>query len=217
MTTSDSSITVRELAYADLPDVVTVHTRAFPDSALTQLGREAVRRYYLWQMDGPHDSLNIGAFRDDGTLLGFCVGGMFRGSLGGFLEHNRRFLIRQMLTHPWLLFNPLIRERAQYAIRRLLRQPIPQSAHPTPKAPPSPERAFGILSIAVDPQYHGNGAARLMMAYSEQVARERGFKVMGLTVYKSNGRARRFYEKIGWQAVFVDGQLTEAMRKYLDD
>lgn len=34
--------------------VAGVHVAAFPSSALTRLGSEAVRRYYLWQIEGPH-------------------------------------------------------------------------------------------------------------------------------------------------------------------
>ncbi|MEW6579999.1 MAG: GNAT family N-acetyltransferase [Chloroflexota bacterium] len=209
------SVYIRPLAIQDLPDVVRVHMQAFPDSALTKLGREAVRRYYEWQITGPHEALNIGVYDQD-NLLGFCFSGVFRGALGGFLEKNRAFLVRRVISHPWLLVNPLFRERARFAISRLYKQLLPRRASvaakpavtKTKKAP-----SFGILSIAVAPPYQGSGVAQLLMEYSEQVAIERGFTCMDLTVHPSNMRAVRFYEKMGWQHDVKDGQWNGHMSK----
>lgn len=59
---------IRPLTVEDLLDVAHIHIQAFPDSALTKLGREAVRRYYEWQIVGPHDALNIGVFAQNEIL-----------------------------------------------------------------------------------------------------------------------------------------------------
>lgn len=208
---------IRQIEPSHLSQVATVHLAAFSDSALTKLGREAVRRYYEWQIIGPHDGLNIGAFVG-GDLVGFCFGGIRRGALGGFLERNRAFLIRRVMTHPWLLTNPLFRERAQFAVKRLFgrfitkRKQAPQLAavNVVQQVP-----AFGILSIAVDPKYQGHGASQLLMEYSETEARKRGFARMHLTVHPSNTRAVRFYEKMGWQRDTVDGEWEGSMSKVL--
>lgn len=214
---SELALYIRPLTLTDLPDVILVHIGAFPDSALTKLGGEAVRRYYEWLLVGPHDALNIGAFAQ-AKMIGFCFGGIFRGALGGFLEKNRGFLMRRVATHPWLLLNPLFRERAQFALSRLAKrfQPgyAPSSPKPAPLPPPN-ARSFGILSIAVAPQHQGSSAARFLMEYSEQVAVERDFSRMGLTVHPSNGRAVRFYEKMGWQRDIKgsswDGHMSKAI------
>lgn len=206
---------IRQLTALDLPAVAQIHVLAFPESALTKLGKEAVRRYYEWQLIGPHDALNIGVFMQE-EMLGFCVGGVFRGALGGFLEKNRSFLIRRVVTHPWLLLNPLFRERAQFALSRLVKRFRPERA-PSPEKlaipKPASARSFGILSIAVAPQHRGTGAAQLLMEYSERVALERGFTRMGLTVHPSNGRAVRFYEKMGWQRDLENGAWDGHMSK----
>lgn len=209
------SLEVHPLTVSDLPAVTQIHIQAFPDSALTKLGNEAVRRYYEWEMVGPHDALNIGVFAQ-GEMLGFCFGGVFRGALGGFLEKNRSFLIQRIVTHPWLLMNPLFRERAQFALSRLMKRFRPKNS-PSSAKPAATEssgaQTFGILSIAVAPQYQGSGAARLLMEYSEHVALERGFTRMGLTVHPSNGRAVRFYEKMGWQRDAKNGVWDGHMSK----
>lgn len=209
------SVYIRPLAVQDLPDVARIHMQAFPDSALTKLGREAVRRYYEWQIIGPHEALNIGAYDQD-NLLGFCFSGVFHGALGGFLEKNRAFLIRRVISHPWLLVNPLFRERAQFAISRLYKRLLPRRTSVAAKpavTKPKKDSSFGILSIAVAPPLQGSGVAQLLMEYSEQVAIERGFTYMNLTVHPSNKRAVRFYEKMGWQRDVKDGNWDGHMSK----
>jgi ribosomal protein S18 acetylase RimI-like enzyme len=199
---------VRLLTKEDLPGVVEVHVRAFPTAATTRLGRGAVLRYYQWQLLGPHDVVALGAFRD-GQLAGFCFAGVFRGALSGYLRKNRAFLASRLLLRPWLIGSDLFRDRLRLAARSLLgRQPAPASG-PAP-AP------FGVLSIATDPDLHGGGVGRLLMAETERIARERGVPEMGLSVHPSNHQAIRFYEGLGWIRV-PPGQGWEGkMRKRLD-
>lgn len=215
---SQASPEIRLLTLSDLPGVVQVHILAFPNSALTRLGKEATCRYYEWLLAEPHEALNIGAFQRT-KLIGFCFGGVFRGALGGFLEKKRGFLMRQVAMHPWLLLNPLFRERAQFALSRLTKRFRSGNA-PALTKPASPTstsaRSFGILSIAVAPQHQGSGAARLLMEYSERVALERGFSRMGLTVHPSNSRAVRFYETIGWQRETENGVWGGHMSKTIE-
>lgn len=74
-----SSVLLQPLSASDLGQVIQIHLKSFPDSALTKLGSEAVRRYYLWLMTGPHDSVNVGAFDGSNALIGFCFGASFVG------------------------------------------------------------------------------------------------------------------------------------------
>lgn len=209
------SVYIRPLTVEDLLDVARVHMQAFPGSALTKLGREAVRRYYEWQITGPHEALNVGVYDQD-SLIGFCFGGVFRGALGGFLEKNRAFLIRRVISHPWLLVDPLFRERVRFAVSRLRKRFLSQRASVAAKPTaimPEEVSSFGILSIAVAPQYQGSGAAQLLMEYSERAAIERCFARMNLTVHPSNKRAVCFYEKVGWQRDVKDSRWDGHMSK----
>lgn len=102
----------------NLQTVAEVHISAFPTSALTHLGKEAVRRYYEWQLIGPHDCLAIGAFDEQGRMLGFCFGGVFRGSLSGFVGKNKKFLVIQVIKRPWLILtNSIFRDRIRLGLR----------------------------------------------------------------------------------------------------
>jgi len=173
--------------------VAGIHLRAFPHSALGKLGHEAVRRYYEWQLVGPHDVVAIGAF--SGVLLvGFCFGGVFRGATSGFVRTNRGFLARRLLRQPWLLADPLFRNRARTGARALRR-----SERRDGSAVPEND-TFGILSIAVDPRHHRSGVGTIIMGEMERRARHREAVRMHLSVEPNNSPAVRFYERLGWES-----------------
>lgn len=200
---------IRALTPADLVEIAQIHLHAFRGSALTLLGAEAVRRYYGWQLLGPHECYAIGIDDNSHHLAGFCFGGVFRGALSGFVNQNRSFLIIQVLKRPWLILtNPIMRDRMRLGAR--IRPPIGDSPRPAPVV-----RSFGILAIAVDPLAQRRGYGQEMMRHAEQLARENGFSQMHLTVAPENHQAIQFYEQEGWQKKVVDGNWKGAMTKVL--
>jgi ribosomal protein S18 acetylase RimI-like enzyme len=207
-----SRLTVRELSQVDLPQVVAIHVEAFPNSAITSLGPEAIRRYYSWILDGPHDAKLTGAWIGT-TLVGFCAAGVFRGAMNGFLRANRRYLAMQIARHPRLLLSPLIRDRLQLAARVTLR--FSGLARARPPAGPSSPPSFGILSIATARRARGAGAGRALMAEAEARARTHGFRTMNLTVHPDNQRALQFYENLGWTRRHENGVWRGGMQRLL--
>lgn len=177
-----------------------VHRRAFPEAILTRLGHEPVRRYYEWLLTGPHDAHLLGAF-EGGTLVGYCFGGRFHGSLTGFLREHPAHLAWRLAVRPSAVLEILRRfSPAQLArlTRAVLRFRAPRPGTP-PAAVPDPKTfSFGILAIAVDPVAHGRGVGRALMERSEEEALRRGYRWMHLTVHPGNRPAVRFYEKQGW-------------------
>jgi ribosomal protein S18 acetylase RimI-like enzyme len=210
------AVQLSTLEVSDLPRVSEIHLAAFPDSALTILGAEAVRRYYEWLLTGPHESFALGASVKAG-LMGFCFGGVFRGAMSGFLRQNRAFLFGRILSRPWLAMNPLVRERAAMGLRILRRFGRQQAGKPSAAAASSakPESLFGILAIAVHPDSHGQGIGRALMDEAERSARRGDFKEMQLTVEMSNHRAISFYEGLSWEKFLSQGAWHGEMRKAL--
>jgi ribosomal protein S18 acetylase RimI-like enzyme len=185
--------TICNLIAQDLPEVTRIHMKAFPKSALTLLGAEGVHRYYDWQLQGPHDAVALGIFRE-ASLAGYCFAGVFRGSLSGFLRKNKQFLAWKVLSHVWLVANPLFRQRLSSA-QNILTQ---MRKRPSSSPPVATLRSFGILSIAVDPDLQGQGYGQQLMLAVEAVAIERGFSRLNLTVAAENKQAISFYEGVGW-------------------
>ncbi len=192
MTTEDN-LTTRLIRVKDLPKVAALHQRAFADSALSKLGSEPLRRYYEWQLTGPHDCYAIGIFDNANSLLGFCFSGVFHGSLSGFLNKNRNFLVFWMFAHPWLINNQIVMDRIKIALNIFRKKP-------SKKQPIKQEqtRSFGVLSIAVDPERQGLGIGKIIMESVEMEALMKGFTQMNLTVHPSNHGAIAFYENLGW-------------------
>jgi len=206
-------VLVRNLEVKDLPGVSAIHMSAFPSSALTQLGIEAVRRNYEWLLLGPHEVVAFGAFTQ-GKTVGFCFGGRFHRAMSGFMRTNLLFLTWRVFTHPWLVANPIFRERLTEGMRILKRFAKPKSY--VQYAPASFESSFGILAIAVHPQYQGLNVGKLLMKESEANARRRGFRKMSLTVHPDNHQAITFYERLDWKKFSKNGMWEGMMRKSLD-
>lgn len=205
---------IRPLTTADLPVLVTIHQTAFPDSAITRLGQEAIKRYYHWLLSGPHpEAFRIGLF-DDNQLLGFCFGGRFNSATGGFLQRNRFFIVWRVITHPWLIFNPLFRERLQAGIKllRFLSLRVSSSVILWSELA---QPAFGILAIATHPDWQGKGVGKQLMSVAETEAHQRRCRQMRLTVHPGNEKAVRFYERLGWQKETKDGKWGGIMYKKL--
>jgi ribosomal protein S18 acetylase RimI-like enzyme len=68
---------------------------------------------------------------------------------------------------------------------------------------PFTEAAFDLYWIAVEPLWHGTGAARALMIATEQEIRRRGgLLVLVETASKASyARTRRFYESIGYREI----------------
>jgi ribosomal protein S18 acetylase RimI-like enzyme len=194
----------------DLKSVAQIHLRAFPESALTGLGLEAVRRYYEWQLTGPHGHEFIG-IRRAGNLVGYAVGGVSRGATVGFVRRNAGFLACRMLTHPWLIGTSRFRGRLKLGLRSLsVKKPSPPPVRQSPTG-----RSFGILAIAVDPPAQGLGLGKLLINHLETVAIAGGFDRMHLTVEVANAGAIAFYERLGWSRSIKGEQWTGGMAKSL--
>jgi ribosomal protein S18 acetylase RimI-like enzyme len=206
-------LVIGEIRPEDLPCVAIVHRRAFPGSALTVLGNEAVRRYYEWQLLGPHDVVVRGAFRD-GQLVGFCFGGIFRGALAGFMRKNRAYILGRLVLCPWLVLTPEVRGRLGAGLRAL-RAGWKAGGPPAAASTGPARRPFGILAIATDPAYARRGVGGRLMAELAREAQARGFAAMMLTVHPTNRAAVEFYEKLGWVRVPVAGLWLGRMAKTL--
>lgn len=211
MAKDQGSIQIEPLNLGQLDEVAKIHREAFPESAITKLGQEAIRRYYLWLLDGPHDRVALGALVN-GQLVGFILGGVFRGALQGYLRRNKFFLARQVLLQPWLLSNEIFRDRLRLGWRSLLRKRKPTSS--SEPAGPTKVPKFGFLSYAVHPEHRG--AAGLMLLYeAERIAREQKVSEITLTVHTDNHRLATMYERMGYRKTEENGVWRGSMLKTL--
>lgn len=220
MASSIESVTVRPSTADDLAAIADVHLLAFPHSVTTMLGRNAVRRYYDWLRDPVHDAVPLVA-ESEGRLLGFCIGGVFRGAMLGYLRRNMLFLTRTVVLHPGVALQSRFRSRAMSGLRLIMRvgkRALKQrfGALPSSQQAALPEPAFSILAIATDPRRRQSGVGRALMGAAEAEARRLGFRRMNLTVEASNTGAIRFYEALGWRQVETKAGWQGEMERWLE-
>lgn len=204
----DGHFSLCSLMLSDLDAIANVHLGAFPKSAITALGHDAARRYYAWQLSGPHDAIAFGALEKE-SVVGFAFGGVFRGALSGFIRANRSFLLWNIAKRPWIAFQ--FQETIEMGWSALFRRPSKNA--PTEALT---IKSFGVLAIAVLPKYQGYGLGTQLMGALERVARERSFERMHLTVQTENSQAIHFYERLGWVKLAEDGLWKGRMVKYLE-
>ena len=186
--------------------IAKIHIDSFSDRALSQLGKEAVRRYYFWLLTGFPACYPICIVSPDNVITGYCFSGVYSGSFTGFLKRNKWYLLRVISLHPWLIFNPIVREQSFLATQTLLRlfrfrriSKTPPSVNSLTSSNLPKRKPWGILAIAVDPDFQRQGYAEAMMHAVEMYAKENHCNYLYLSVHTDNFPAVHFYEKMGWE------------------
>ncbi len=169
---------------------------AFLESAFTKVGKETVRRYYMWQFEGPHELIALGAY-SNGKLVGYLIGGRFRGALIGFLQKNWRFLILQIIIRPWLLQTKDLRERIVTGGKYFFSNRRKRVTNGGKERAIS-RKLVGILAIAIEPDYLRQGIGKKLVSEFEGLAIENDYHEIILSVKKENHSAIMFYKKLGW-------------------
>ena len=194
---------IKPLKSEDLDSIVSIHLAAFPDSALSMLGRSAVARYYKWRLCDTLQAVRIGAYINC-DLVGYCIGGAKEKSLLDFVRENKNFLLWQALLHPRAFFSSTVFRRARLVLKsfpgllRIFRE-RPQ------KELPSDLVSVCILVVAVHPSFQGMGIGKALMVEAENMSYRLGARRMYLVVRPDNHRAIVFYERLGWVKAFREG------------
>lgn len=205
---------IRPLSPADLPSVADIHLAAFPAAAISRMGREAARRFYESLLRGPHDAVGFGAVDENDQLVGYCFAGVWEHAEEFYLRQNVLYLVGRVALRPWLLLHPYFVNRVWLALRLLV--PVVPLRNTYALLHEDGADRFGIQSVAVHPDAQGRGAAKELLQASAEVARQRGFRTMELSVHVDNAQAIAVYERLGWQRILTRGRWHGFMALPLD-
>lgn len=203
-----TDLTVISLEHRDVERVAQIHIAAFPQSFLSKLGPAALSRYYDWQFRGPHLVVAHG-IEIHGRLAGFCISGVFRAAMLGFLRRNLGLLARELVRQPGLVFTRLFAGRLAYGLYLFVR--------PRGEAAKSLENPYRILSLAVHPDFHGMRIGHTLLEAAELAARTSGVAQMSLRVDPLNGPAIHLYKNHGWSECLEGGCWQGLMVRALRD
>lgn len=187
-----NEITISFLTMRHINEISMIHMAAFPNRALTSLGKEAVAYYYETLLNNSKFCLCAGAFSGP-KLVGYLIGGEMNGLMRNYLRDHFGFLLFRVLTRPWLLVRPLMRERVRLAFTVLKKKPRGSKSKRDQGI-----KTFSVLVIAVAPSVQLKGVGKMLMSCAERTAVEHNYTRMRLSVDRQNTQAIRFYERLEW-------------------
>jgi ribosomal protein S18 acetylase RimI-like enzyme len=179
---------VEPLRQAHAVAMARVHLRAFPTSLRSRLGPGFLERFYAEFCRHAYD-YGFVAFENGSDRMAAFVVGTSRAR-----AHRQAFLLRRAPYLTWRvgersLSDPEVRRLVRFALRG---GPGRGASRPAGICP------VRLLSIAVDPDFQGSGAAKAVADAFEAKLRAAGHRRVGLSVHADNARAIAFYEKTGW-------------------
>jgi ribosomal protein S18 acetylase RimI-like enzyme len=176
---------LRVATAADVPAMVEIHLRAFPDFFLSRLGRPFLRRLYAGFVREPSGLALIAL--QDATVVGY---------IAGTSTPDRYF--RERLYREGLAF-------ACSALPGLLRAPLQtlerlwSALRYRGERPPDLPGGWLVSSVAVDPAVRATGiGSALVRAFCGHAATARARWVYLLTDESANDPVQAFYERAGF-------------------
>jgi ribosomal protein S18 acetylase RimI-like enzyme len=175
-----------------LDKVTTLHMWAFKDHLNVLLGKRYIRAFLNWfiKADG---TVNVVGIDDHENVAGYIVGAPW-----GYQQHMNKDLLGiaavEMIKRPWIFFHKKIlrsvwlRGKTMLGLNKFIETTREKYSG----------KIISLVGIGVSEQAMGNGIAGLMMDKFIELAILKNYAYARLSVYRSNDRARRFYEKMGW-------------------
>lgn len=177
-------IEINKAQEKDIPIIVAIHIKVFPEFFLTTLGEGFLRLYYKSVLRSSDGVLLIGL--SDGEITGFCAGTILSAGFNVRLI-KKNFIgyawqgMKLLFTHPlrlWHLFKNMTKENAEAGDKGEYAE---------------------LLSIGVDPDKQGGGVGkRMLLALEEEVAQRGGTKLSLTTDYENNEDTVGFYQSLGY-------------------
>jgi len=202
-TARPDAVNVRLARNSDVPEIVRVHQAGFPGFFLTFLGPRFLEEFYSAVLDDP-DGMGFVACDMTG-ICGFVVG---TAQPAGFY--------RRLLQQRWWRF---ALASATSALKRPSIMPRLLRAFSLPERTTQTAGRGSLLSVAVRPQFQGQGIGQaLAQAFLQEAARRDLGQVDLTTDRDGNDATNRFYQHIGFvcERTFVTPE-GRAMNEYVID
>lgn len=196
---------VQPISETFIPSLVKVHREAFAGYMNTKLGDGYIKAFFRWFRDA-EKSIALMVTDSEQKALGYVVGAPFK---WWDIQASRDLFLPAafgVATHPWVVFNSRIRKTALARVATI----FSGKSEVHIKEPELPQPTMALVGIGVSKEAKGTDCAARLMEEFEEKSRQLEMRSMILDVYANNERARRFYEKCGWQPFIepVNKELT---------
>lgn len=185
-------------SFDDLALVAKCHSRAFPRSLSVKLGARYTSKMLEWYLNS--DDRFLIAELANGKCYGY-LGGYVRhgssrhGSTSSMIQHTFQAAVASILIRPWLWLHPEVLSKLGLIIRNV---GYKLGYRPLAKISEMKEPYVSLVVIGVDPSTEGRGIGRELLSTFDAIAKRKGVRLGVLSVKRSNKRAIKFYEKMGW-------------------
>lgn len=191
-----------------IPQVVALHTEAFPDGFLTQLGEGILTRIYRQFVVRGFGYV----YQEDGHVIGFLAGTLVPASTF-YTQLVRQspirlcgLLVSAVIRKPRLLVPILKRARALLSGRTT----VVSSAIGSQACLGQEGKIAYVLSVAVSPSHRGKGIARHLWLHLLLVLQDWDVHAILQSVLVSNTAANSLYNRMGFKVISrirrVDGE-----------
>ena len=206
---------------SDLDKIAGIHIKTFPYSLSSKLGFKYCRKMISWYLEDERGELFH--LEDSGEIVGYCGGLAIKvpgrhGSATSVTQFSFKELIGSFIFRPWVIFHPEIRKRVPF-IWKNLKLRLGLSGVKAQVKIHDGEKPFipsmGLVVIGVLPEYQGKGYGSVLLKEFERRAREKGFKIINLSVRMDNEQAISTYMKNGW-IISSTGEEELSMHKILE-
>jgi ribosomal protein S18 acetylase RimI-like enzyme len=182
---------IKEMVVEQVESLVEIHMKAFSGYSNTKIGKSYVKSFLNWFINDP-SAITITAVYD-GDITGYVVGA----PVGYQTKMNKDLMgvvIIGIISHPWVIFNKKILSIAFSRLKVLFNK----KSDVTDKSPSTNGNVISLVGIAVSPEYAGLKIGSSLMKKFEEIAHNKKFNSMRLSVYNDNEAALKLYHKSGW-------------------
>lgn len=193
---------IRELNGNDqayIRELANLHSRAFPDFFLTQLGGPFLRTLYKGYLDDPNSGIIVA--EENHSLLGFIA------YSNDYPEFYKRLIKERIVQFAWCSFLAVLRHPT--FTKRIL------GAFKKSESVQKTEKYVELSSICVKPEMSGMGIGSALIDYLKSIVNFAQYSFISLeTDADNNSAANRFYVTNGFK---LDRQYTTAENRRMNE
>jgi ribosomal protein S18 acetylase RimI-like enzyme len=186
----------------DVPQVATIYMASFGGAFLTRLGSEFLESMFKAFVKGSPRECSIVCIDAQKHVVGFVCGSKDRAA------YIRSFVLRHWMEALPAIAGAVSRDRGTALALWLRIWQNRQAILGSWLAPPDGKGslpAASLMTVAVAPNYRDKGmGTALVGAFMDEMAR-RGVTALRLAVSEDNLKARRLYERLGWEVSAAAG------------
>lgn len=204
-------VMIREATLSDINEIAELHISSYENHFLPKLGPKLLSKYYKEFLEEENIFI-VDVDEESGRINGFVLGTP-NSTIGKkrFINNNKIWLLLKLMLLCLKLDKDTWTRVFKFATSAigLDRSKRAASSDDRPNL-----KTLGILSICVVNQCKGQGIAKILVEDFEQRLIKNGYEGYTLSVYKTNERARRFYEKISMK-IYKESAATVSYIKEL--